>query len=87
MFWNQVLGYGLLLYQVQPGNEPRERISRDTELDWHIFNSFSIRSAVYISTKKKGNFLFLACYALIVQCILFIVLKAAKILNQNFYHN
>lgn len=49
-----------------------------------FFHSFPFRSAVHVSTKKKGDFL--ACWALIIQCILYVALKAAKSLNQNFYH-
>lgn len=75
------------LDQVQPTNEPKGRISRETKLNWHIFHSFPFRSAVYVITKKKSNFLFLASCALTIQCILYIVLKAAKSLNPSIYHD
>lgn len=53
----------------------------------YIFNSYSFTSAVYVITKKKSIFLSLACCALPIQRILYIVLKAAKSLNQNIYHD
>lgn len=77
----------LTIDQVQPANEPKGRMSRETELNWHIFHSFPFRSAVYVITKKKSNSLFLACCALTIQCIFYVVLKAAESLNQNFYHD
>lgn len=75
------------LNQVQPANKPKGRIGKETELNWNIFHSFSFRSAVYVITKKKSIFLFQACCALPIQCILYIALKAAGSLNQNIYHD
>lgn len=67
--------------QVQPANEPKGRISRETIKLMYFFHSYSFTSAVNVITKKKSIFLFLACCAQSIQCILYIVLKAAKNLN------
>lgn len=81
-----VVACNFTIDQVQLVNEPKRRVMRKTELKY-IFHSFPFKSAVYVIIKKKSNFLFLACCALTIQCILYIVLKAAKSLNQNIYHD